>query len=144
MRTRQLRVAQAQALFDQGLTSRRDPDNQRDGLDQLQANLLEIDIRLAQADRDLASARAALEQNQIDLLEVTSKEAFDLEDRIKMLALQADALRARQEDLKIRAPGSGIIHAVGYIPNNFLYAAVSPTRAGVIAQAIRPNATNQS
>ena len=116
VQSRKERVARAEALFKNGLTPRRDLDNQQDGLDQLQANLIEIDIRLAQAGKDLASVQATLEQNQIALLETTSKEAFDLEDRIAKLKFQAEALASRRESLRVRAPEAGVIHAVGY-PN---------------------------
>ena len=114
--TRRDRVKRAEQLFADNLTTRRDLDSHRDSLDQLQASLIEIDIRLSQAAKDLGSASTPLEQNLYALLEKTTKEIFELEDRIKSLEIEVAALTKRQQRLEIRAPADGIVHAVGF-PN---------------------------
>ncbi len=114
--TRVERVERAEKLFESNLTRRRDLELQRDGLDQLRADLIDIEIQLAQAKKELGGVSATLEQNLISLLEQTSKEKFDLEDRLEALAVQAQALEKRLQTLQIRAPEAGVIHAVGF-PN---------------------------
>ena len=116
VKSRVERVKRAEQLFENNLTPRRDLDLQRDGLDQLQANLIEIEVRLSQARKELGEVGVTLEQNLIALLEKTNEEKFDLEQRIEMLAGQVTALEARRQALNIRAPETGIIHAIGF-PN---------------------------
>lgn len=113
---RKKRVARAERLFEENLTPLRDLERQRDSLDQLQASLIEIDIRLSQAAKELGNASVPLEQNRITLMEQTNKEIFDLEQMVAQLTLRESALRQRQVSLEIRAPESGVIHAVGF-PN---------------------------
>ncbi len=113
---RKKRVARAERLFSENLTPLRDLERQQDSLDQLRASLIEIDIRLSQAAKELGSASAPLEQTRIALMEQTNKEIFDLEQLIAQLTLRENALRQRQASLEIRAPESGVIHAVGF-PN---------------------------
>ena len=116
VKTRIERVKRAEQLFENKLTPRRDVDAQRDGLDQLEANLIEIEIRLSQAEKELSDVSSSLEQNRISLLDNSNKEKFDLEQRIDMLSVQATTLEMRRQTLKIRASEAGIIHAVGF-PN---------------------------
>ena len=113
---RKARVERAEQLFAQNLTPRRDVERQKDSLDQLEASLIEIDIRLSQAAKELGSTLAPLEQNRIALLERVNQETHDLTQAIAQLMLQRAALQARQQSLTIRAPEAGVIHAVSF-PN---------------------------
>ncbi len=113
---RKIRIERAERLFVQKLTPLRDLETRRDSLDQLHASLIEIDIRLSQAARELGAASAPIEQSRIALLEKTNREIFDLEQIISQLTLREAALRQRHAALEIRAPEAGVIHAVGF-PN---------------------------
>ncbi len=113
---RKKRVERIETLFAEGLTPRRDVERQRDSLDQLQASLIEIDIRLSQAAKELGNASAPLEQNRIALLERVNQEIFDLEQSHALVVQQEKALEKRRASLEIRAPEAGVIHAVTF-PN---------------------------
>ncbi|MEO3416956.1 HlyD family type I secretion periplasmic adaptor subunit [Roseovarius sp. CAU 1744] len=110
------RIERAERLYADSLTPLRDLERQRDSLDQLRAGLIEIDIRLSQAAKELGAASAPIEQSRIALLERTRTEIFDLEQLVAQLALREAALRQRHASLEIRAPQSGVVHAVGF-PN---------------------------
>lgn len=113
---RKERVARAEQLFAENLTPLRDLERQKDSLDQLQSSLIEIDIRLSQAAKELGGALAPLEQNRIALLERVTQEAYDIEQTMSKLRVRKNALDRRKEALTIRAPENGVIHAVSF-PN---------------------------
>ncbi len=109
-------VEKDEELFAKGLTTARDLDAQRDRLDQLQASLVDVDVRLSQLQKDLSTALSNATQTRLALQEKYSEQVFELELRQQALAVQAAALTAQREAMKVRAPENGIVHAISF-PN---------------------------
>lgn len=114
--TRQQQVDRQNNLFAQKLVTRQSLDAQIDGLDQIQATILDLKIRISQSQKDLTEAKAALERDILQRRTVLVADIFRLEQDVEALSVRSDALKTRSETLVIRAPESGFIHQVAY-PN---------------------------
>ncbi|MEM9577931.1 MAG: HlyD family type I secretion periplasmic adaptor subunit [Pseudomonadota bacterium] len=109
-------VEKDEELFAKGLTTARDLDAQKDRLDQLQASLVDVDVRLSQLQKDLSTALTKATQERLGLQEKYAEQIFELELRQQALVVQAAALNAQREALRVRAPENGVVHAISF-PN---------------------------
>lgn len=114
--SRKARLARVQTLKSKGLVTIRELDDQRDSLDQLRAAQIEVDVRLSQTKKELNSARSLVDQDRLNLRSSLLIEIFKLEQNSDALSVRLSALIERNENLKVRAPETGIIQAVAF-PN---------------------------
>jgi HlyD family type I secretion membrane fusion protein len=135
-----LAVKRDEELFAKGLTTARDLDAQRDRLDQLQASLLDVDVRLSQLQKELSTSIANAAQTRLSLLEKYSEQVFELQLRKEALTVQRDALAAQRAALQIRAPEKGVVHAISFPNPGELVAAgevlfeLLPTEQNLVAE----------
>ena len=107
-------VLRDEGLYAKGLTTARDLDAQRDRLDQLQASLVDVDVRLSQLQKDLSLTLSNAIQTRLSLQEKYSEQVFDLELRRQSLTVQAETILAQRAALQVRAPENGVLHAVSF------------------------------
>lgn len=116
VQARSMSVEKDEGLFQKGLTTARDLDAQKDRLDQLQASLVDVDVRLSQLQKEVSLAQASLSQNQLSLEEKYTERVFELELQRKALDVQLELISTQRNSLKLRAPANGVVHAIGF-PN---------------------------
>ena len=113
---RKTRLARVETLQEKRLITQRELDEQRDGLDQLRATQVDVDVRLSQTKKDLNEAQALMDQSRLDLRATLIADIFRLEQKLDAADVRLTALNERIDGLEIRAPEAGIIQAVAF-PN---------------------------
>lgn len=103
-------------LFSKGLTTSRDLDAQKDRLDQLQARLVDVDVRLSQLQKEVSLAQSSTAQNRLSLEEKYTEKLFELELQREAADNRARVIAQQRDKLKLRAPANGVLHAIGF-PN---------------------------
>ena len=109
-------VQKDEELFNKGLKTSRDLDAQKDRLDQLQARLVDVDVRLSQLQKEVSLAQSSQTQNRLAMQEKYTERLFELELQRTALDRQIEAVLQQREKLKLRAPADGVLHAIGF-PN---------------------------
>ncbi|MFT6225282.1 MAG: HlyD family type I secretion membrane fusion protein [Paracoccaceae bacterium] len=133
-------LARAQTLLKSGLTTRRELDAANDRLDEARAGLIEIEMRLAQTQQELSLAKATLRNAELTIREEFVEAVFELEQERDALLVATKVLAERRASLDVRAPESGLLHAVAFpnrgeviAPGETLFE-ILPTSQGLVAQ----------
>ncbi|AVL52549.1 HlyD family type I secretion periplasmic adaptor subunit [Roseobacter denitrificans] len=111
-----LSVQKDEDLFNKGLTTSRDLDAQKDRLDQLQARLVDVDVRLSQLQKEVSLSQSSVVQNRLSMEEKYTEKLFELELQREALKGQLETVVQQRDKLKLRSPANGVLHAIGF-PN---------------------------
>lgn len=106
------RQERARSLQERGLISERSLADQLDAAERIEAELLELDLRVLDAEGRYHEASAALSEAQISIREELVRQEDEALTELDQLGVRRDELRRSLGRAVVRAPVDGVIQAV--------------------------------